>query len=151
MIRFSSYYNIIYDKSKDDKNTEVNILDFPEEKVAKNFIEINDQLKFILDKNSIISYFNKEFKGISIDNKTKNFLTYLIIVHFYNDMIPLLNITRIYNVKYDKKIIEKNDKGEIKDIKKVESEKNVAVSINRLNPVVISNLWSYNWGWSWSK
>tara|TARA_B110000263_G_scaffold214019_1_gene198286 strand:+ start:2551 stop:3777 length:1227 start_codon:yes stop_codon:yes gene_type:complete len=141
MIRFSSYYNVVFDKSKDDKNVEINILDIPDEKIAKNFIEKNDTLKFIQEKNSITSYFNKEFKGIGIDNKTKNFLTYLIIVHFYTDIQPILSITRPFNIKYVKKIIEKDDKGVVVEIKKVDSEKNVAIIMHKLNPNVISNSW----------
>jgi len=141
MIRFSEYYKLIIDKSKDEKNVEMDFLDIPDDKTVKNFTESNQTLKFILEKNSISSYLNKEFKSISVDNKTKNFLTYLIIVHFYNDILPLLNISRKHNISYKKKTIIQNANGE-SSTQLIDTDKNVGVVFNRLHPNVIANVWN---------
>jgi hypothetical protein len=148
MVWFSDYYKLIIDKTKDEKNVEVNILDAPEEKTVKHFVETNQTLKFILEKNSINTYLNKEFKNISIDNKTKNFLTYLIVVHFYNDILPLLNISKVHNVSYKKKVIEKDENGIAQPPQYVDSEKNVGLVFNRLNPNVIENVWNSTFTWA---
>ncbi len=142
MIRFSHYYKLIIDKSKDEKNIEIDILDLPDGKDVKNFVETNKTLKFILEKNSINTYLNKEFKDISIDNKTKNFLTYLIIVHFYNDIIPLLNLSKPFMVPYKKKETTKDEKGNIISTQYIDSEKNVSLVLNRLHANVIDNMWN---------
>ena len=105
-------------------------------------------MKFILEKNSINTYLNKEFKNISIDNKTKNFLTYLIVVHFYNDILPLLNISKVHNVSYKKKVIEKDENGIAQPPQYVDSEKNVGLVFNRLNPNVIENVWNSTFTWA---
>jgi hypothetical protein len=148
MVKFSDYYKLIIDKSKDDKNVEVDILDVPDDKVVKQFTETNQTLKFILEKNSINTYLNKEFKDISIDNKTKNFLTYLIVVHFYNDILPLLNISKQHNISYNKKVTTKDEKGAVISSQYVESEKNVGVVLNRLNADVIKNIWKSSLTWT---
>lgn len=147
MVRFSNYYNLIIDKSKDEKHVEVDLLDVPDGKDVKNFVEKNQTLKFILEKNSINTYLNKEFKDISIDNKTKNFLTYLIVVHFYNDILPLLNLSKQHVIAYKKKETVKDDKGNVTSTKYVESEKNVGVVLNRLNANVIGNMWDSSLTW----
>jgi hypothetical protein len=148
MIRFSNFYKLIFDKSKDEKLTEVNVLDMPDDKTVKNFVEKNQTLKFILEKNSINSHFNKEFKDFSIDNKTKNFLTYLIVIHFYNDILPLLNISKQHNITYRKKETIKDEKGNIVSSGYVDSGKNVGVIFNRLNPYVIQNVWNAKLTWT---
>ena len=148
MIRFSNFYKLIVDKSKDDKHAEVDMLDMPEDKTVKNFVEKNQTLKFILEKNSINTYLNKEFKDFSIDNKTKNFLTYLIVVHFYNDILPLLNLSRQHKITYKKKETTKDDKGNITSTQYVESEKNVGIIFGRLNANVIENMWNSTLTWT---
>lgn len=148
MIKFSNFYKLIVDKSKDDKHAEINILDMPDDKTVKNFVEKNQTLKFILEKNSINTYLNKEFKDFSIDNKTKNFLTYLIVVHFYNDILPLLNISKQHNVTYKKKETTKDEKGCVISTEYVESEKNVGIVFNRLNANVIENVWNAALTWT---
>lgn len=148
MVRFSGFYKLIVDKSKDEKHVEVDLLDIPDGKDVKNFVEKNQTLKFILEKNSINTYLNKEFKDISIDNKTKNFLTYLIVVHFYNDLLPLLNLSKQHIITYKKKESVKDEKGIVTSTKYVESDKNVGLILNRLNANVIENVWDATLTWA---
>ena len=96
-------------------------------------------LKFIIDYRKITLV--KTFDN-TLDAKVKKFINYIIIVNLYNDILPLINLSKPCMVTYQKKQFANETDKQNNKFTMVEDKKNVGLVLNKLNPKVIENLWA---------
>lgn len=88
-------FTYFINKSKDEKNVEIDCFNAMCKKPdIKGFNEKNEIIKYVIEKNILANHMNKYFKDISIDNKTKKFITYIIVCEFYNKIEPFLKLSK---------------------------------------------------------
>lgn len=139
MVRLSDYFKLVVDKSKDEKNCEVHLLDLPDNKDVKSYVECSPLITFVMENTNTTCL--KEFKQLPVDCKTKNLLNYLSVAHLYEEILPLLKMTKDVKVSYTKKVTTTDDKG-VTTTKEEERTRLVNPVLNKLNSDTICNVWS---------
>jgi hypothetical protein len=103
----------------------------------KHFIEKDEVMSYLSRKNSlglIINKFVSAEPTLHLDNKVKTFLGYVLINMLYDDVLPLLSMTREEEITYKRKMVD-NDKTSY-----VEDKKKISFGIHKLHPVIVRNM-----------
>lgn len=136
IIFYSDYFTLL------EKEKEINILNLEsvEEQKLKllSFNETNQKLKFIIDYRKIIP--DKTFNN-DLDTKVKRFLNYIIIINLYNDVLPLINLSKPCIIPFQKKCFINDTDKENNKVTLINDEKNVSLVLNKINSAVFKNLW----------
>ena len=103
----------------------------------KGVVEKDEVMSFLSAKNNTTFIINKlisSMGGLHIENKVKVFLGYLLINMVFDDMLPLLAMTKKEDIVVKKKVVE-GDK-----ITYVEDKKTINFNLNKLHPCVVKNV-----------
>lgn len=142
LVTLSSMYSLLIDVSKEEKNVEINFIDYNYDKQVKGFVEKNTTLKYLNDKYTILQHIGKEFKQYNVDVKLKNLIAYLIMSELYNDISTIIKLTKHVEVPYKKKVTTQDEKTNEKVISYVDVFKSVTIQFTKIHPNVIENIWS---------
>ena len=122
-----------------DKNVVSSIFTPHSGSTIKGVIEKDTVMSFLSSKNNTTFIVNKlmaSMGGLHLENKVKSFLGYLLINMVYDDMLPLLAMTKKEEVTVKRKVVD-GDKTSF-----VDDKKNVTFNLNKLHPCVVKNVLS---------
>ena len=103
----------------------------------KGVVEKDEVMSFLSAKNNTTFIINKlisSMGGLHLENKVKVFLGYLLINMVFDDMLPLLAMTKKEDIVVKKKVVE-GDKTTY-----VEDKKTINFNLNKLHPCVVKNV-----------
>lgn len=120
-----------------DKNVVSSIFTPHTGATIKGVVEKDEVMSFLSAKNNTTFIINKlisSMGGLHLENKVKVFLGYLLINMVFDDMLPLLAMTKKEDVVVKKKVVE-GDKTIY-----VEDKKTIVFNLNKLHPCVVKNV-----------